>query len=355
MNKNRLSNFTLLLAVSAVLAACGGNGGGESASPVGGSTSVGVGAGTPTLVVGASSIVTTVPLPTYAPGSEELIAYNLLNNSRIGCGFGALAQDPALDVAAKGHANYLLSDTAAFHVQNPTSLAFTGQTVNDRFIAAGYGQRGTFNSSENVGIAVDKTSSGYGEKMGYQLLNAPYHLNSMMNGFRDVGTAIVVGRSQNDFPSIKRLVFTLGHKRDVGHQNLSSDEVKTFPCEGTVGTNIKLIGEEPNPVPGRDLSSAPIGMSIYVGVAKGNTVEIKTVNVVNAVTNTVEKIGGVTTRLTDPNGQGPDKYLESHQAVIFTDKPAATNSKYLVEMTGTNSGKQFTRKFSFTTGSGGDR
>src|SRR5690606_14608806 len=50
--------------------------------------------------------------------------------------------------------------------------------------------------------------------------------------------------------------------------------VLTYPCEGTTGTAYQLKNEQPNPVPGRDLSTAPVGQPIVVAVRVGQLITI---------------------------------------------------------------------------------
>lgn len=105
--KSRLWPIACAILV-AMLGACGGGGGGDTTStaaptPTGDNTPAPVVpvmpvAPPPDPVVNAS-IVTSVPVPTYAAASEELAAFNLLNAERERCGFGLMAQNTALDMA----------------------------------------------------------------------------------------------------------------------------------------------------------------------------------------------------------------------------------------------------------------
>lgn len=140
--KNPIYKLSTLVSV-ALLVACGGGGGGGTAStPTPNPTPTPT--PTPTPVVVTSNIVTSVSTPTYAPVSEELAAFNLLNAERLRCGFGLLAQNPALDTAARGHADWLLINNYTGHYQIAGTTGFTGLTPDDRLVAAGYGTSGSF-------------------------------------------------------------------------------------------------------------------------------------------------------------------------------------------------------------------
>lgn len=117
------------VAAAAILAACGG-GGTDPAAPV-----------TPPPVsnVQPSTIVTSVPTATYAAGSEELAAFNLLNAERQRCGFGLLAQNTKLDQSSRAHASWLIANNFDGHIEDSNvPNFFTGVTPDDRANAAGY-------------------------------------------------------------------------------------------------------------------------------------------------------------------------------------------------------------------------
>ena len=343
--------FLASLSTVALLTACGGGGGGSTpTAPV-------VPTALPTVplvpVYQAANLVAIAPTPTYAAGSEELAAYNRFNDARTSCGFGALTQNSALDAAATNHSNWLVNNNLMSHYETPSTVGFTGIAPDDRSTAAGYGPLRSYLFNEDISSRSYVEATGYGERLARNLLNAPYHLNSMMRGYRDVGVAIAIGQAINNFPTGKTLEFNTGYKSISGPQTLASDEVKTYPCEGITGVNIGAKAELPNPVGNRDMDTSPIGMSIYVGARDGNTIEVTSAVITNLTTGNPEVINNILTRKNDPNGQGNTTYFDSNQAVVFTDKPASPNTKYSVVINGTNNGKSFTRTFTFTTGAGG--
>ncbi|MHB8951176.1 MAG: CAP domain-containing protein, partial [Rhodoferax sp.] len=130
----KFSKLCLTLTSAALLAACGG--GDESALAPRNPAPVVPPVTAPQAVL-ASTIVTSVPAPTYAADSEELVAFNVLNAQRAHCGFGLLAQDTKIDVAAKNHASYLILNHLQGHYQASGDLGFTGVTPADRVLSAG--------------------------------------------------------------------------------------------------------------------------------------------------------------------------------------------------------------------------
>ena len=94
--KSTTKTLALSITFAAALAACGGGGGGTTTTA------------TPTtpVPVANGTIVTSVPVATYAAGSDERIAYDYLNAERQKCGFGLLAQDTRLDASAAAHVSY---------------------------------------------------------------------------------------------------------------------------------------------------------------------------------------------------------------------------------------------------------
>ena len=81
MKKSQTFKRSLPILFAATLAACGG-GGGDAPAP------------TPAPAPAPATladVVTSVPTPTYAAGSEALAAFNTLNAERSRCGFGMVA------------------------------------------------------------------------------------------------------------------------------------------------------------------------------------------------------------------------------------------------------------------------
>ena len=334
----------------ALLAACGGSDGGGAVPDATAAPSQPASPGTL-----PPSLVTSTEAPPYPAGSEELAAYTLLNAERNRCGFGLLASNAALDAAARAHADYLIINGLSTHLENAALFpdGFTGADPATRILAQGYTDAGRvtdefafFTTSAPV-----QSELGIGELGIRALLNAPYHLNGLMTGYRDVGVAV---RSNDDTGRGARGIFVqinAAYKASAGPQLLGSSDVKTYPCDGSTGVNRQLTNETPNPVPGRDLSTSPLGSSVYIAVREGQRLGITSAAMTHAATGQAVVLRTPVTAANDPYGPCISGCFGSHQAYIVPDAPLQANTAYIVMISGTNDATPFSRSFVFTTGS----
>jgi uncharacterized protein YkwD len=290
----------------------------------------------------------------YAAGSEELAAFNLLNFERDRCGFGVLAQNAQLDAAARGHADYQSLNDLFTHVQDPVAYpsGFTGEVPSDRVAAAGYPGTGVV-ADEIVRFVGATRKDGLGTRGLRDLLSAPYHLRGLMGGYRDVGVSV---RSSADVGSSARLVYlqiNAAYKAGAGPQPLAAGEVSTYPCEGTTGVNRQLRNESPNPVPGRNLAVNPLGAVVYVAVRAGNTLRIRSAAMTDVQTGRAVTLRPPVTAENDPIGGCQEGCFEPHQGYLAADAPLLANAPYQVVLNGSSNGVAFSRVFTFVTGSGG--
>lgn len=366
--KNKFPQFPSAIALAAaalvLLSACGGGGGGGG----GGIPLIGIApppapdTGTPTNppvqppvapppsqpgtddpAAGetASTIVTSVPAPTYAVGSEELAAFNLLNAERSRCGFGLLAQNAHLDVAAAGHANFQLINNLVGHFQDDTKLAFTGVTPTDRANAAGYGRglvlddfADTTGALSNVLGPTQYAPEGRGIAAVRSLLSAPYHTLDLVSPQIDVGFSVIssdqVGTTATFGPRAITQI-TTGIALGQFSQKPNGAAVLTYPCEGTTGTAYQLKNEQPNPVPGRDLSTAPVGQPIVVAVRVGQLLTISSATMVKKSDGSPVILRAPMVRANDPNF-----LVDPSRAIILPDQPLEPSTEYTVTVAGTN-------------------
>jgi uncharacterized protein YkwD len=337
-----MTRFFWLPAVAccALLAVAGCGGGGDDGDDAASSADARV----PALV--ASS---------YAAGSEELAAFNLLNAERARCGFGTLAQSAQLDAAATGHADYQSLNNLFTHVQDPVAYpsGFTGEVPSDRVAAAGYPGAGVV-ADEIVRFVGATRKDGLGTRGVRDLLSAPYHLRGLMGGYRDVGVSV---RSSADVGSsaggLVYLQINAAYKDGAGPQSLAAGEVSTYPCEGTTGVNRQLRNETPNPVPGRDLAVNPLGAVVYVAVREGNTLRIRSAVMTEVQTGRPVTLRPPVTAGNDPHGPCQEGCFEPHQGYLAADAPLLANAPYQVVLNGSSNGVAFNRVFTFVTGSGG--
>jgi hypothetical protein len=340
----------------AALFACGGGGAGET-TPTGTTVtfkSICAGGATKTSIVSQAdadaqcaapaSVVTSIPAATYFAGSEELAAYTLLNSERARCGFGLLVQNGQLDASARASADWLTLNNYNGHIQVSGTPGFTGVTNQDRNATAGYVSSNSWESWADVSGTNAKTGEG---QLGVRgLLIAPYHMASMLSDAKDVGVSI---RNATDSASTygPRVIsmFELSYKDSNGPQVLDASAVVTFPCDGSTQVQPALTGEDPNPVPGRNLASAPLGSSLYIAVRRNNTLVVSSASLVKVATGAPVVLRPVVSAGNDPYG-----LYRSHEAYIAPEAPLSANSTYQATVTGTNNGVAFSRTFSFTTG-----
>lgn len=345
---NRLLNLLPIIALAS-LTACGGGGSGTTAATVAAPVAVSV----PTAPA-ISSIVLTAPSLTYPAASEELQALTFLNSERSRCGFGVLAQNVQLDNAARAHADYQIRNNLLSHLEDKAAfpLGFTGVYPEERVAFQGY-MDGGLTADEQVRTGGLSAKIGRGVADTKALLNAPYHMKDLLSGFRDAGVAI---RSDTDTAAAAPAVitlFNLTYKATNGMQLLGGSAINTYPCEGSTGVDRQLSNESPNPVIGRNLSTNPLGTSVYVQVRDGQTLVISNATMTKVSTGAAVTVRPAVGGSNDPYAPCTRGCYKSHQAYIAADTPLDANTAYRVTIDGTNNGAVFNKAFTFVTGTGG--
>jgi hypothetical protein len=367
--------FSAFLGVISVLAlsGCGGGGGGGSDSNVYSATCTDGTIRTSTLSVAdaqsqcasSTALATERPSGSYPTSVDKLSIFNELNSNRLQCGFGSVKQNEKLDIAAQGHADYLaLNNVTVGHTQITGSAGFTGSSIADRFLAATYPY--SF-GSEVVGISAYGTWYSNNNTSPYpysatevsalnsfrSLYATVYHLVSLMGGQREIGIGISNRNTSfgNTTSGLKLVVIDQGTQTGNANQQITSDSVVTFPCEGTTGL-MPLFGEEtPDPFPLVNHDTTAYGQPVYVASASGTTLTLT-----NAV---ISLHGGAQVPSVELNKfNDPQNKLLSNQIFIVPTVGLQSNAIYDVTLTGTNTGLvstsnirgSFTRSFSFQTG-----
>lgn len=298
-------------------------------------------------VNGATALVASVPNPSYAINSEELAAFNLLNAERQRCGFGLLKQDTRLDQAAQAHADWVNINGVASHEETPGTPGFTGYSSAYRIAVTGYAALGDFESQDDfVTLSGTSNKAGVGTRAIRDLLNAPYHAASLLDGFKDIGISIR-SSSEVSTPYTSSVVaqFNPAYKYSEGRQQPATGTVRTYPCAGSTGVGRMLTSEMPNPVPGRDLAANPLGSTISIQVNQGETLVITNASMINTSISEVVALRTPVTASNDPNGR-----LSANKAFVSANNTMSPNTTYQVTLNGTVDGTPFSRTFSFTTG-----
>lgn len=327
------------------LTACGGGGSGNSTPSVPANSPV---VSNPSVVPASVDIVTTAPPSPSSYGVEELAAFNRFNGHRAQCGFGYLAQNAALDTSAANHLNWMVVNNTVSHSEVSGTTGYTGSSSQARMIAAGYASGTQYGEVLTGGTGIVKT--GFGVRGARILLAAPYHLAGLMASHRDIGISLKSGgnfASGADITyagssSVTWLIADMAASSTNLPQLQSSNEVLSYPCQGITDTDYEVRAESPNPAPGRDLSTQPIGHPILVQALKGRALVISSATVTGP-TGTVPLLPTMT-RANDPNF-----VLGSHQAMVIPSAPLSANTSYTVAVSGTQGSSSFSKSFVFVT------
>jgi uncharacterized protein YkwD len=331
------------LALSALLTACGGGGGDSSPSTVVPPTP------TPP---GPAVSVPLISSPTSTPGAgvdvEAVAAFNLLNDQRAHCGFGRLNWSTSLETVAYGHANWSIVNNYSGHFQVSGTPGFTGVTFEDRFAAAGLSD---FTGTDEIYTVIGSNAkTGRGAESVRQLLAAPYHALGLLGRFTQVGISVLNATETGSVhgPRVQAQL-NLMYANATGPQvpsGVAVNAVRTYPCAGTTGTLRSLDGENPNPVPGRDLSTSPIGQPVMIeAVDADSAISITSASITPTAGGAAITLLPALTQANDTNG-----IIRSNQAVLMPNAPLAANTSYTVAVSGTVNGAAFSTTFSWTTG-----
>jgi len=305
----RAANALAALLAALLVGGCGGGGGGGDDVP---STA-------PALSISNAS---------YAPGSAQRLAFDQLNAARQQCGFGVLAQSTQLDQAAAAHAGYMNLNSEFGHGETAGKPGFTGATPLDRARAAGYAPRavgedlstgGSFNGS----TAADSVRN---------LMAAPYHAQSLLTGFMEVGLA------WNTVASLDTLTVDLGVPAQS--QLRSPEGVATFPCAGITDAMARGGNESPSPFPSDP--NAEWGQPIIVAGPEALRITSAGITGPSGPVRLLVTYG--TGATTDPNGTFTDGWFSVIPEVL---QPGTT---YAVAIDYTIAGVPGSTRFSFATG-----
>jgi uncharacterized protein YkwD len=352
------------LVAAALLAACGGGGGGSSTGG-GGTTTTGF---TATCADGSTqtsgvsqtdannkcgTLASSAPAPTYTAGSDNLHAFQLLNQVRIAGGFGALTQSLNLDAAASNHMQYVFANDYAGGVWNDAALTsvdpatgwitahvevagkaqYTGVLPMDRAVAAGYS---AFYVDENVAptYTADVTSGLYPGCVE-TLLASVFHRNGILNPeLRDIGIAI--GNSSDGVANLCVIdpAFTSANRAVA-----PAGWVGVYPSPSQTGVLTTIpFGESPDPVPTSPVKGNPV--SVYVEPSKTLTVTAFTLTDASGATVPTKQL----TKADFPNS------LAGNAAYLVPTQALAANTSYTVHFVGSASGAAVAKDWSFKTG-----
>jgi hypothetical protein len=117
-----------------------------------------------------------------------------------------------------------------------------------------------------------------GEYLARKNITTVYHLAAVFNGFTEMGVSVVAAPVTQQAGRVGQVGYranwTLGVPRGEALQEPGSNDVRTFPCQGTTEANATFapITESPNPLP--DVGSGVVGTPIMISGRQGATLEI---------------------------------------------------------------------------------
>lgn len=338
--------FALSLTLS--LVACGGGGGGGSETAVP--------AASPTVV---SNVTVAIPASTYATGSAELGGWTVLQQARVLCGFGALAQNTKLDAAELNHARYLTnvsvtSGTSLLsHYESVTSNPYySGYSPWARTLAQGYGSQvaeilgATVWTYDISNPPILPSLQTRGEDSMRNLLNTVYHLMGAMYDGSEVGFGADIQTVASG--STRREEYRFGSLN--GFQNtalnikLGTGVLATYPCQGSTDIPSAFVpaNETPNPFPAMTSSTQQVGPPIYLKV---DASQVLTLTAASVSQNGVAVATTVLTKQNDPQLE-----LGQHEVFVVPNAALLPNTPTAVRLSGQIDGTPFTRNFTMTTG-----
>jgi uncharacterized protein YkwD len=334
--------FALPVLFALFLAACG-NGESKPPTTVSKPTALAGGTTTQTIIVQRSldtSLQTIVPKATYAPNSQELAAFNFVNERRASCGFGLLKQDSRLDSAALAHAKYVAvpSTAAVSHTESKTvsPSLFTGVNPLDRALAQSYPASLPYVDEDFA--AGFLTEPNFAETLTSDLMNAPFHLVSMLRANRDVGIGVhSAERGLGSLP-FRSVVF----KMSTSVATQEPADVQTFPCQGSIVPGTFSGAELPEPFPGRNYAASPMGSPIAVMAKTGATLVLNSYSVRHQGSNQELALNVLSSLNRSLNIRG-------NEVVLMPDMPLASGQTFDVSLNGTLNGVSWSKVFSFST------
>jgi uncharacterized protein YkwD len=287
-----------------------------------------------------TTLQTVVPKATYAEGSQNLAAFNFVNERRGACGFGLLKQDSRLDAAASAHAKYIgvPVEAALSHTESKAVSAefFTGANPSDRALAQGYPAALPY-IEEDFGAGF-LAETNFAEVLAGDLMNAPLHLLSMLRSNRDIGIGIhSTNRGAN---SLAFRTVVVNMSTIVGPQQPAG--VQTFPCQGSAVPGAFYGGEVPDPFPGRNYALNPMGSPIAILAKDGSRLQLNTY----LVRKTGDQRELAVNLLTSSNRSG---YVRENEIVLVPDQSLPAGSIFEVKLTGKLDGVAWSKEFSFST------
>ncbi|MET3140197.1 uncharacterized protein YkwD, partial [Undibacterium sp. GrIS 1.2] len=320
------------MAVALILTACGGGEGSSSTTtttPPLATTCANGGTNFPTCTAPttAAQLQLTVSAPPLAAGSQELAAFNYLNQFRHSLGLGLLAYSAPLTLASKNHANYLVLNQSLTHTEDPSKPGFTGVTDTDRANFAGYAT----NYFVSAGGSVANTMPGAIQA----LINTVYHRGTLIRqSWTDQG---MTGYCYGVCDASNSALYLNVAQKTVNGQTNASDFVMMYPMDKQSNVNLTTAGDNINPFP--DITGGvvygKVGYPVSFAVEANQMLVLKDFTMTEAGTSAPLN-AYVYTASNDPNNLIP-----SNEAWLTAKSQLKPSTTYNMALHGSINGNEF--------------
>ncbi len=309
----------MALLVAMLMAACGGGGNSNSNSS---SNSSNTSSTQPTASVSEE------PNAPQATGDTATDGLNWFNFRRQQAGVQILTREPKADAAAQGHSDYQKANNIITHEQTAGRPGFTGLTVGDRLIAAGYQSSSIY----AYGEVISAMSSTSGFNAAEELIAAIYHRFVILDPvFRYAGSGAATVPGGPTY-------FTTNFVTDRLDTGLGAGRIIVYPFADQLNVPRSVLSdnEVPDTMPGRTEIGYPI--SVHADITSTLTVHEFTIRPRGGDPLAVQLLRHET-----------DTHTRSSVAAIVPINVLNAATTYDVQFTGTVDGEIVTRAWSFTT------
>lgn len=337
MKSRNLSTLFSFAVVCVITQACGGGSGGNSTSstvpPVAQTCDNGA-TNYPDCSSIPAKLQTTIVMPPYASGSEDLMVFNYFNDLRTTLGLGKLSYSAELDKASLNHSTYIKLNQVGGFSETVGRPGFTGATLADRVIQAGY-------TDKLTGLGVSGGLAFGNSKLGAlkSLLNSVYHRRILLQQmWTDVGSSMMCisvdntncNRGANGEVIPDFLSMTVAHKNNVLQRN-ASDFLMTYPMDKNTDVPISMVGETTNPFPQYPdgLVWGKVGYPIEIAVEDSQTISVQTFTITEEGS-TSPLAATMMTSQSDPN-----RLITKNEAFLIANTALKPMTKYTVTFVGT--------------------
>ncbi len=314
-----LKTGALGFACMLALAACGGGSGGNDSGDSG---------------VVANTPATPAALP-QEPGAPTLTnnipadGLAWINYRRAQIGIPTLLRNSIIDRAAQGHSDYQKTNNLVSHEQSAGKPGFTGVSVKERLLGAGY----VFGNSGYAGEVISATSSPSGFYMAEELITAIYHRFAIFEPkFKEIGTGAATDAKNYTY-------FTTDFTTANGTGGLGRGALVTWPASNQKLVPVNFLSDNETPDPVANLNEVGYPISLHADI--GSTIRVTSF--------TVRARGAsadLTVKLLSPGG---DAHTSSSVAAIIPLSPLKAGTVYDVTFNGTVDSMAAGRSWAFTT------